>query len=179
MHRGDLQWRGVIQVEPINLKLHADECLRFRGESFIESYGNSSRFWGADHQGGLRYLQWLERKMSALPGSCCHAWIDGRIVGQFEAGSASSGPSRGWIYLIYVVTEWRRRGIGGFLLGKAEDLLSGQGLSPARLRVSPSNGAAAQLYSSRGWTPVGQPPDDEGLLVMEKELRVSQASPQY
>jgi ribosomal protein S18 acetylase RimI-like enzyme len=161
---------GLLILKPIDFESHSDDCVRFRADSFVCSVGSAQAFLGEDNKGGDRYLVWLRGKSEALPGSCAHLWDGSRLVGQMEVGLQDQSPVSGYIYLVYLIPEYRGRGVGGPLLTQAEALLAGYGAVGARLRVSPSNPRALKLYEKNGWCRMSEQPDAEGLLVMHKRL---------
>lgn len=160
----------VLDVKPIDLLGHAEVCAQFRTDSYVCSVGTAQGFVGEDGKGTLRYLAWLRGRIEELPGSCAHLWDGARIVGQMEVGFQPKGSASGYIYLVYLIPEYRGRGLGRHLLQQAEAFLVGRGAVEARLRVSPSNGRALKLYQKNGWSPVSEEPDGEGLLVMDKRF---------
>ena len=160
----------VLDVKPINLLSHAEVCAQFRIDSYVCSVGTAQGFLGEDGKGTLRYLEWLRGKIEELPGSCVHLWDRARVVGQIEVGLQPKGSASGYIYLVYLIPEYRGGGLGRHLLQQAEAFLVGQGAVEARLRVSPTNVPAFQLYRKNGWSPVSEEPDGEGLLVMHKRF---------
>jgi GNAT superfamily N-acetyltransferase len=160
----------LLTLKPINLEEHSETCVTFRIDSFVQSFGSAEKLLGTDHKGAERYLDWLRDKMRARPGSCCHAWYDGQIIGQIELGSDSRNPSVGWVNLVYVAPSWRRRGLGSYLLGKSEAILGVWGFERAGLRVSRTNDPAIRLYSRCGWSFLSNDPESEGTMVFAKTL---------
>ena len=48
--------REELSFQPIDLKQHANVCIRFREDSFVCSFGSAGRFHEADGKGAERYL---------------------------------------------------------------------------------------------------------------------------
>ena len=115
-------------------------------------------------------MRWLRGKSKVLPGSCAHLWDGDRIVGQMEVGLREEEPDSGCIYLVYLIPEYRGRGLGRSVLKYAEASLVREGAIEARLRVSPTNSIARGLYERSGWRCESDKVDTEGLLVMQKRL---------
>jgi GNAT superfamily N-acetyltransferase len=159
-----------LDIQPINLDRDADLCIEIRKDSFIQSYGSAHRFLGDDQRGAERYLIWLQEKSSARPGSCCHLWHNGQVLGQLEVGATSNDLLEGWIFLVYIVSAWRRRGLGSYILEYCEGFLRHAGFHTAGLTVGRSNAAALTLYTQNGWHIVDDKRSDAESLVMIKSL---------
>jgi ribosomal protein S18 acetylase RimI-like enzyme len=165
---------------PIDLKAHADFCIRFRADSFFTSFGRAEGFHGKDAQspttlypGGesvAEYLEWLTKRMSDFPGSCVHVWRAGEIIGQIEMGRFRLDPSIGYVNLFYLTPEFRGKGLGGQLDRFAVDYLHRAGHRAARLCVSPTNLPAVAFYRKHQWQDLGPRPDHPQVHYMEKRL---------
>ncbi|WP_427016340.1 GNAT family N-acetyltransferase [Pseudarthrobacter sp. P1] len=87
------------------------------------------------------------------------------VRGAHECGSvvlAAAGESAAWpaalvLRDLRVDPPWRRRGLGAALVAAVEELAAASGAELLVLEVDTSNAAAARLYASRGWLPVGEP----------------------
>lgn len=80
------------------------------------------------------------------------------------------------ILKVAVIRQWRRFGVGGWLLGKCLGLSSKEGAQKAYLCVRPSNQAAVCLYHKLGFQTIGESPGyysetGENALVMRKNLQ--------
>ena len=158
------------ELKPIDFRKHSNICVSFRTDSFICSFGNAQAFLGPDNTGADRYMRWLQGKSNELAGSCAHLWHGARIIGQMELGLIHDFSPSGYIYLIYLIREYRQRGLGTKLLQHAESLFEKWGTARARLRVSPTNIPAIAMYKKNGWSQTGTEPDADHLLTLEKEL---------
>ena len=58
---------------------------------------------------------------------------------------------RGWIYALGVHPKFRRRGIGGALLERAEATLAALGCPKINLQVATSDAGARRFYEARGY----------------------------
>lgn len=161
---------SAYQLRAIDLSRDSATCARYRIDSFKASFGSAERLLGADGKGVERYLTWLSGNLSARPGSCCHLCHKEEIVGQLEVGVRHIPDECGWIFLVYVDSAWRMRGLGRLLLVSGEEFLRVSGLRRARLRVGPINQVAIGLYKGRDWKFLSMTPDEDGYLVMQKEL---------
>ncbi len=78
----------------------------------------------------------------------------GQVVGFLWLVLRPTGRGRltGCVDQIYLVPEFRGRGIGRRLMLFAEEFFRSRGASKARLQVTTSNAAAVHLYESLGYT---------------------------
>jgi ribosomal protein S18 acetylase RimI-like enzyme len=56
-----------------------------------------------------------------------------------------------WVDDLWVLREYRRRGVGSRLLAQGESEIAARGCQTCRLRVVKSNLVAVQFYSRQGW----------------------------
>ncbi len=106
-----------------------------------------------------RAVEWRERLASLQED--VHVWVaelDGRV-----AGFCSFGPAReddvpsntGELYMIYVLPEITRSGVGSALIAHAERSLREAGCPLAILWMLKQNDNAAAFYARAGWMPDG------------------------
>jgi ribosomal protein S18 acetylase RimI-like enzyme len=172
---------------PIDLKLHADDCIRFRADSFFVSFGTTEAFHAKDAltptkvfpggEGVEEYLDWLEKRMKEIPGSCVHIWQRGEIIGQIEMGRFRLDPSIGYVNLFYLIPECRGKGLGSQLEQFAVDFLLRAGHRAARLCVSPTNLPAVAFYLKHQWQDLGPREDRPEGHYLEKQLVVEERIP--
>jgi ribosomal protein S18 acetylase RimI-like enzyme len=91
---------------------------------------------------------WFERALARNPDSALVWRQEGKIVGTVIG--AWDG-LRGWIYHLAVLKAHRNRGIGGELLGAAEDRLWRLGVRQINLMVYEENDFAKAFYLRRGY----------------------------
>ncbi|SEP02202.1 Acetyltransferase (GNAT) family protein [Halorientalis persicus] len=81
----------------------------------------------------------------------------GAVLGfvMFSAGSEllATTSTRGTIENLYVRPEYRDRGIGGELIGVAEEKLAVRGVDAVKLEVLAANEAARRFYRRQGYDP--------------------------
>lgn len=78
----------------------------------------------------------------------------------------------GWLSLLYLRPEYRRRGLGVQALGRAVSKFEAMGRTALRLHVSEDNEAALAFYRHWGFEELSWEPGARGrLLLMEKKLR--------
>ena len=80
------------------------------------------------------------------------AEIGGRMVGFATAGARvrPAGPGDGEIYMVYVLAEHRRRGVGRALLAAAADHCLRRGLFSLNVWVLQDNSRACRIYEQLG-----------------------------
>ena len=78
----------------------------------------------------------------------------------------------GWISLLYLCPEYRYRGLGVQLLGRAVAKYRRLGRRSIRLHVAEDNTAALAFYRANGFEELSREPGAHApLLLMEKTLR--------
>jgi GNAT superfamily N-acetyltransferase len=154
----------------IDLSRHADVCVRFRADSYVCGDGSADRFWATAGPDGAKYLTRLADLSRDMPGSCVHAWLGDRIVGQVEMMRDPASPDAGKVNLFYLAPDFRGRGLGAQLERYAVDFLRDAGFTRAWLRVSPANARALAFYAKHGWQDRGRDRDHPTMQVMEKPL---------
>lgn len=161
---------GPLTFLPIDLEKTRDLCLRFREDSFIASFGDTSRFHEADGKGGERYLEWLGQILASDPAAAVHVWEGDTIIGQIELGRSKAEPDLGSVFLFYLAPEKRGQGFSKHLDEYAMKYMRSLGLKKARLSVSPTNTRAVKFYEKQGWKDLGPRPDHPEVNYMMKIL---------
>jgi ribosomal protein S18 acetylase RimI-like enzyme len=157
-----------LSFREIDLDRDAEICIQFRADSFVESFGSAERFYRAAGDGAKDYLEGLRAKNREWPGSCVHAWLDDRIVGQIEARREGTDSSRAHVLLYYLRPELRGLGLGEQLDAYVIRLCRAAGVSAATLRVSPTNSRAMAFYRKQGWHDRGPDPEHLEVHIMER-----------
>ena len=121
---------------------------------------------------------WTRGNFSDSLAAGYHCWI-------VECGSeiagytvVMTGAGEAHLLNLSVAASWQRRGMGREALGFVKQLARDCGASKILLEVRPSNAAAIALYSSQGFSTIGQrrgyyPAGDarEDAVVMQLELQ--------
>lgn len=149
---------------------HADICVQFRAESFVESFGSADRFYAAAGVGARDYLDGLRAKNRDWPASCVHAWLEDAIVGQIEVRRERTDSTRAHILLYYLRPDLRGRGFSQQLDAYVLELCRAAGVRTMTLRVSPTNQRAVAFYRKQGWHDRGQDPEHHDVHTMERVL---------
>lgn len=157
-----------LRFREIDLDRDAEICIRFRADSFVESFGSAERFYQVAGADAKDYLQGLRAKNRDWPGSCVHAWLADEIVGQVEVRRERTDSSRAHVLLYYLRPDFRGRGFGKQLEAYVLGLCRAAGVETAALRVSPRNGRAMAFYRNQGWHDQGPDPEHPEVHVMER-----------
>ncbi|MGF1536482.1 MAG: GNAT family N-acetyltransferase [Elainellaceae cyanobacterium] len=126
------------------------------GESSVDSPDSSSihladfvdQYLGADHR-----IWWANCQGEADPVGCLWLGYSTDPVG---------GDRHPYIFLLYVVPEYRRRGVGTALVTRAESWAKRQGYHKLSLHVFCSSTAGCELYRQMNYQPRS--------ILMEKTL---------
>jgi len=138
---------------PINFENHASLCVKFRADSFLESFGTTEPFFEVDTD-GVQYIEWLKGRIGATYNGL-HIWYQGNIIGQLELGRRKIEDNFGYVNLYYLIPEVRGKGFSSNLDEFATSYLKGLGYRKARLSVSPTNKRAIRFYLKNGWNDLG------------------------
>jgi ribosomal protein S18 acetylase RimI-like enzyme len=79
--------------------------------------------------------------------------VVGFVMVTVESGGYDQDLDRGLVQNIYVVPEYRNRGVGGDLLSAAESLLRDRGVDAVALEVMAGNEDARRFYRQQGYRP--------------------------
>lgn len=90
----------------------------------------------------------IRRKQAVQPDLFLVGQWESRLVATAMAGFDGH---RGWLHLVAVLPEYRRRGIGRALLGEAERRLRAMGCPKINLQIRTSNDAVVRFYERLGY----------------------------
>lgn len=90
----------------------------------------------------------IERKLKVQPELFVVAEKSGKIVGTAMGGYDGH---RGWVYLVAVLPDFRRKGVGRMLMEEVEQRLSEIGCPKLNLQVRGSNKQVVEFYKSLGY----------------------------
>jgi GNAT superfamily N-acetyltransferase len=159
---------GDLDFRTIDLEKHGDLCIRFREDAYICSFGSAERFYEADGKGAERYLEENKKRIQDQPESCVHIWKDNQIIGQIELERWFKDATIGYIDLMYLIPEYRGKGIARLLEEYAALYFKKIGCKRARLSVSPANVQALRFYLKNGWKDLGPRENLPEVHYMEK-----------
>jgi ribosomal protein S18 acetylase RimI-like enzyme len=154
-------------LAPIDLARHAAECIAFRRDAYVASFGTREGLEEEMGRDNARYLERLATRIAQLPEGNSHLWDGERIVGQTEMRLVDGEAEVGYVNLFYLLPEFRGRGLGRTLHQHAVDVFARIGRRTLRLSVSTRNAAAIAFYRKLGWVAVGTRPNRETMEIME------------
>jgi GNAT superfamily N-acetyltransferase len=164
-----------LELREIDTDRDGELTIRFRADSFTASFGSPDRFFADAGPGARDYLAKLREHNRDIPGSCVHAWLGDRIVGQLELRRDREDPTRARVLLYYLVADQRGSGLGDELDAHVDAVARRCGFSIAELRVSPTNARALAYYRKHGWSDRGPDPLHPEVHVMERDVRGADA----
>ena len=134
--------------------------------------------WSAAHGGDRSAFRPELYSAAALrhwkqdPGAIRKLYHEDRSVGLVDLDTAHGAEQGvGWISLLYLLPEYRNRGYGVQLLGRAVVRYRALGRHALQLHAAPSNPAALRFYEKCGFARVGSEVGASGpLAVLEKPL---------
>lgn len=156
--------------KPIDLDTNSATCLKFRIDSYVESYGGPEKFYADGGEDGSRYLKSLAAKIQIDPWSVVHVWDGEEVIGQIELGQFRPDPSIGYVNLYYLKDCRRGTGLGIALDDYVSQYFRTKGTHKIRLTVSSTNLRAIGFYKKCGWLDIGPRTDYPGTNFMEKSL---------
>lgn len=90
----------------------------------------------------------IARKLEVQPELFLVAVVDGQVAGTVMAGFDGH---RGWVHLVAVGPRYRRRGVGSFMMRRAEALLEEMGCPKLNLQVRSTTPEVVAFYQSLGF----------------------------
>ncbi len=103
---------------------------------------------------------------------------EGRAVGVAMGGPDRGNPATddgdtagtGGLYLLYILPEYQRRGLGRLLIGVVAEWLMAQGLHRMRVRVLRENLPARQFYMALGGEEIGMEAHEDAGVVLHQAV---------
>ena len=141
-----------IQFLPINIQQNFSTCINFRKDAYLCSFGHL--------EGSDEFLCGYKARMTARKHESNwhydHIWLEGNIIGQLEfhsqyLGQCGNFENTGYLNLIYLIPEYRGKGISGMAQQYVENVISTESCNQALLSVSRTNQRAIQHYVRHGW----------------------------
>jgi len=153
------------RFEVINLERDFQTCTRFRRDSCFVSFGSYSEFESEEHS----YKERMTERLDYLPEGNCHLWVQDKIIGQTEMKLVPD-TGIGYVSLLYLVPEFRGKGLGELLHKHAIKVFSVLEKSTIQLSVSKSNRQALSFYVKHGWRNLGPRRDKKQMFLMSYDL---------
>ncbi|WP_062267825.1 GNAT family N-acetyltransferase [Endozoicomonas arenosclerae] len=152
----------TFEVQPVDLKRDLKLCLQFRRDAWQVSYGSLESFREDET------TDWFEFLAEKYPESFLHVLQDHEVIGQLEFRSRpddDTGEHEGYINLLYLIPEWRGKGMGQATHDFILKVLSDNGCTRVFLRYVPGNDRAEAFYLKNGWIKEGKPTEKRGQLM--------------
>lgn len=144
---------------PIQLPRDLDTVLTHRRDAQTVSFGETESF------NSERYLPFLERLIHQNSGYAFLLKKEKETIGQMEIAVKGD---QGYIYLFYLLPDYRDQGLGKNLLDQAEHIFHQSGCSYAQLRVSSMNHRAISFYEKNGFVLHS---NDDKLVTYRKPMK--------
>jgi ribosomal protein S18 acetylase RimI-like enzyme len=156
----------AVRFVPIDLDAHGADCVRFRRDSFVTSFGSNEAFIRESGADGATYLAWLAERIREFPDGFVQVWDGASLVGQIEMRPKGTPPI-GYVNLFYLVPDVRGTSLGDALHDYVLGVLRREGIRTAQLSVSPTNARARSYYRKHGWRDLGPRPGHYNVNLME------------
>ncbi|ODA31294.1 GNAT family N-acetyltransferase [Veronia pacifica] len=141
-----------MQFVPVDLSRHLSLCLGFRKDAYQLSFGHTEGF---DEDITKNWYQ----AISTHPDVGFYLVMNkGECIGQVEFRNAledHEGVLFGHINLLYLIPEYRHKGLGEQLQQYALNAFKARGCKKATLRFYWNNTGGKKFYQKHGWRPVG------------------------
>ena len=155
-----------MKFEPVDLIKNLELCIQFRRDAHILSYGSSTDFNIEE------CIAWFHSLKENNPAGFEHVILNNEIIGQLEFKSGikeADGSVSGYINLLYLLPEYRRKGYGRRLQEYVFSKFIADKCSVAYLRYLPKNQVAGSFYVKHGWS-LGGTPNERGQLMVKRML---------
>ncbi|MDQ6596478.1 GNAT family N-acetyltransferase [Bacillus salipaludis] len=149
----------------IDIEKDKDLLIKFRKDTYIHSFGTDEGF---DEIG---YINRMEERVNKCPSGQLIVEEDNTPIGQIGLGIVDyCGTQIGYINLIYLLSDYRGKGLGKDLITNAENFFRDMNVSEYHLRVSSTNQRAIQLYTNSGMVKLREENKGQPVLRMKKIL---------
>ncbi|MGG1396906.1 GNAT family N-acetyltransferase [Bacillus salipaludis] len=149
----------------IDIENDKDLLIQFRKDTYIQSFGTEEGF------DETSYINRMRERVNKLPDGQLIVEYDNTPVGQIGLGILDyCGTQIGYVNLIYLLSEYRGKGLGKDLIRYAENFFRDMNVSEYHLRVSPTNERAIQLYTNSGMVKLREENEEHPVWRMRKIL---------
>ena len=158
--------RNALRFQPLLLPQERERYLAARRDGWMASHGAMDGFDGA------AFLRTAEKNSAHARSSVVVALLGDTPVGILQMDWTQEAELRvGRVPFLYMMPEFRSKGLGVQLLGHAVCTYRAMGRQFLRLRCAPENDRARKFYHSHGFYKVGKEPGGIGHLdTMEKYI---------
>jgi GNAT superfamily N-acetyltransferase len=151
-----------LRFTPVDWPAAQRECLAFRQDAWLVSFGNLDGFSEA------KTLAWFDYLSLKHAQTFVHVWHAETLIGQIEYRAplvTNDGVLGAYINLFYLLPRYRGNGLGHMLHEYVLSDLRLNRCQSASLRVIKGNSHAENFYAKHGWQAVGLA-DDTGAQLM-------------
>ena len=158
--------RNALRFQPLPLPQEKEQYLSARWDGWMASHGSIDGF------DGDKFLAAAEKNSAHDQNSVVLALLGDTPVGVLQMDWEQEAELRvGRVPFLYMMPEFRSKGLGVQLLGHAVCTYRAMGRQYLRLRCAPENGQAQKFYRSHGFCKIGEEPGGTGRLdIMEKYI---------
>ena len=158
--------RNALRFQPLLVPQEKERYLSARRDGWMASHGTMDGFHGD------AFLAVAEKNSAHAPGSLVLALLGDSPVGVLQMDWEQEADARvGRVPFLYMMPEFRSKGLGVQLLGHAVCTYRAMGRQYLRLRCAPENGRAQNFYRSHGFYKIGEEPGGAGHLdLLEKYI---------
>ena len=115
------------------------------------------------------------KPLPSTPGEQRFSILEDRRPSGGITAYLSSFPVASWG--IAIAPERRRQGIAAAALCQLLSLLRDQGFTSVKVRIRSTNAASLALHRSLGFVPEETRPEDEGILILSRDLQPRETGP--
>ena len=158
--------RNALRFQPLPLPQEKGQYLAARRDGWMASHGSMDGF------DGDKFLSVAEKNSAHSQSSVVLALLADTPVGVLQMDWEQEADLRvGRVPFLYMMPEFRSKGLGVQLLGHAVCTYRAMGRQYLRLRCAPENEQAQNFYRSHGFYKIGEEPGGAGYLdILEKYI---------
>lgn len=152
--------------QPLDPKRDGEFYYQCRKEAWVTIHGSLASF------DGDAFLADAQRQAKASPQALWQAMLGEEPAGLVQMDIPTAKETGiGYLPFVYILPEFRRRGLGVQLLGQGVSVLRPLGCEKLRLRCAPDNEVAQRFYAHYGFHKIGEAPGSRVPLdLLEKDI---------
>ncbi|HQQ67006.1 MAG TPA: GNAT family N-acetyltransferase [Thermotogota bacterium] len=116
------------------------------------------------------WVEWLRKRTEGLHRKIFALKYGDHVVGNCGAGIKEGDPPEGYIYMVYLLPEYRGRGGADLLFQKVHQWVFRVGIRRIRAKVAAPNQHAIRFYQRLGYSVLGE----DGFLREDSRIPVYQ-----
>ncbi|MBS4537535.1 GNAT family N-acetyltransferase [Clostridium sp. D2Q-11] len=154
-----------MKLRRIDIKKDKDIIISFREDTYRISFGTEEGFNEAS------YIERMKERVNKFPNGQLIVEKENKAIGQLGLLTRNNLEDYiGYINLIYLIPEYRYKGIGESLLKYAEGFFKQLELTEYHLRVSATNKKAINFYTKFGMKKIEEENEKQPIFLMRKVL---------